>query len=269
MTRATQKQSAPPPPFDCRLTRDCLHNDLRLGLPLTATFADLRPEHTFVDVFFEQCENSSTGGPEASKLPGRGRPTYLLRYGRWVGATWFDTNIPGRGIVWLVAALALDDPDDIGPAEEDFANRRRRSRLFPQAIDYERVQLDLRRGDTKDFAENARRDARALVQKAKRDLTAEGHIARVPVKLAWEVDDALLALHIAVSEVPQPGPHSHLELPLSAERFLITVGAIRQAAESMFGRVTFADAIQEWPPGLHDLVDPHRGYLLVFEPPAR
>ena len=222
-----------------------------------------------MDVFFERCEHSSTGGPDASRLVGRGRPVYLMRYGRWVGAICFDTSIPGLGIVWLVAALALDDPDDIGPAEADLAGRRRRSRLFPQVIDYARVQLDLRRADTSDFAEEARRDARALMQTAEHDLEAEGHVARVPVKLVWEVDDVLLALHIAVSEAPQPGPQSHQELPLSAERFLLTVGAVRQAAESMFGRANFADAIHEWPPGLEELAATHRGYLLVFERPAR
>jgi hypothetical protein len=269
MAKRAKSKSIPSPPFDCRLTRDCLHNDLRLGLPLTATFADLRSEHTLVDVFFERCENSSTGGPGASRLAGRSRPVYLMRYGRWVGATCFDESIPEMGIVWLVAALALDDPDDIGPAESDLAMRRRQGRLFPQEIDYLRVQLDLRRADTKDFAEEARRDARALMQTAERDFTAEGYVARVPVKLMWEVDDALLALHIAVAEAAQLGPRSHEELPLSAERFLLTVGAVRQAAESMFGRASFADAIYEWPSGLQDLEAQHRGYLLVFERPAR
>jgi hypothetical protein len=192
-----------------------------------------------------------------------------MRYGRWVGATCFDTSVPGLGIVWLLAALALDDPEDLIPAETDFAERRRTSRLFPQAIDYARVQLDLRRADTNDFAEEARRDARALMQTVKHDLTAEGHIARVPVVLAWGVDDALLALHIAVSEVPQLGLLSQQELPLNADRFLLTVGAVRQAAESMFGRPTFADTIDEWPSGLRELAATHRGYLLVFERPAR
>ena len=107
------------------------------------------------------------------------------------------------------------------------------------------------------------------MQTVERDLTAEGYVAQVPVKLMWEVDDALLALHIAVAEAPQLGPRSHEELPLSAERFLLTVGAVRQAAESMFGRASFADAIYEWPPGLQDLEAQHRGYLLVFERPAR
>jgi hypothetical protein len=269
MSLNIRRGSTPPPPFDCRVTRDCLHNDLRLGVPLTATFADLRSEHTLVDVFFESCEHSSTGGPDATRLSGRGRPIYLMRYGRWVGATLFDTTVRTRGIVWLLAALALDDPEDMLPVETDLAERRRTNRLYPQTIDYARVQLDLRRADTEDFAEEARRDARALMQAVEHDLTAEGHIARMPVVLAWEVDDALLALHIAVSEEPQVGPESHQELPLSADRFLLTVGAVRQAAESMFGRAAFADAIDEWPSGLRELAATHRGYLLVFERPAR
>lgn len=269
MSKIPRKQIEPLPPYDCRLTRDCLHNDLRLGLPLAATFSDLRSEHTLVDVFFERCENSSTGGDDATRLKGRGRPVYLMRYGRWVGATCFDKSIPGVGIVWLVAALASDDPDDIGSAEADFIKRRKGSRLFPQEIDYARLQLDLRRVDTEDFAEEARRDARALMQRAEQSLMAEGYIARVPVQMVWEVDDSLLALHLAVSEAPQSGPHSHEALPLSAERFLLTVGAVRQAAESMFGQATFADAIHKWPPDLQEPARPYRGYLLVFERPVR
>lgn len=222
-----------------------------------------------MDVFFERCERSSTGGTDASQLAGRGRPVYLMRYGRWVGATCFDTSIPEIGVVWLLAALALDDPGDLDPAEAHLAERRRKNRLFPQAIDYARVQLDLRRADTKDFAEEARRDARALIQAVERDLRTEGHIARVPVVLVWEVDDELLGLHIGVSEVPQLGPLSHQEALLSPERFLLTVGALRQAAESQFGRVSFADVIDEWPSGLQALAATHRGYLLMFERPTR
>lgn len=232
-------------------------------MPLGRPFSSLRSENSLIDVFFERRERDHAGG-ETGKVIGqiRSRPAYGLTYGRMRGATWFDKTMPPQGIVWLLGAEKHDERHKgRSDAYDILGALDAAGQLFPQPIDYERLELDRRLLDSQNFADDARRDSRQLIEKVLAETRAEGEIARVPCRLVFQKANGLAAVFAAVSVKPVVGDRSGLPFPLTNERFLLLAEAVRAAAEDLLGPEVLAEEDPRFPGGLDD----ERGFVLVFE----
>lgn len=259
------------PPFDFRVTRRCLLQDLNVRtLDRTSSFAALAAENAFIDVFRVRATAHPHGGADAIRVPQvKGREVYAFRGGRYVYATWFDSAHGRPEIVWLLAVREAEEGSDATSAGEILAALEQSSELFPAGIDYLRLELDRRKLDTADFAERARADARDLVGGAAKQLSSDGEVAGIRVRLAWVGHDAYVALYVAVGTEPIVGERSRAEFALTSERFLLVIESVRQAAEHVYGELVLARPIDQWPRTLKELESECSIYLLVFEVPMR
>lgn len=151
-------------------------------------FSVLRTQNTLIDVFFERRETDPAGGEGGKRISQvRTRPVFGLTSGRMRAATWFDTGCPPQAVVWLLDAQ-LHDERHKGSADayDVFAQLEAAGRLFPVELDYKWLELDRRILDTASFADDVRADAHALVDGARQNGRANGTIAGVPARLAWE-----------------------------------------------------------------------------------
>jgi hypothetical protein len=265
---APSRPEPTPPPHDCRLTARCLREafqpySLRPGEP----FSKLRAENSVIDRFFEQRENDPLGGEGGKRiLQVRSRPVFDVTFGRTRAATWFDTGHPPQCIVWLLDA-ALHDERHKGSSDayDLFEQLETQGRLFPIEADYLWLELDRRRLDTERFADDVRRDALRLLVEARQSGRANGTLASVPVRLAWEHrPDDLPTLYAAVSIRPVRGSRSGFEFPLTQERFLLVAEAVRQSGEAFLGPQVLVDELFAPPPLLAPLHN-ERAFMVVFE----
>jgi hypothetical protein len=135
--------------------------------------------------------------------------------------------------------------------------------LFPKEIDYKRLELDRRRWDTRNFAEDLMTDARALFKKAW-PKGATGKLVGVPVRVVVESEAGFAVMYVAISEKPTKGSRSGLSFPLTQERFLLIQEGMREAAVSFLDSSVAAEELHDrrkFPGGLHQ----ERGFLLFFE----
>lgn len=220
-----------------------------------------------IDRFFERRENDPTGGEGGKRIVQiKTRPVYGLTSGRVRAATWFDVTNPPQGVVWLLDAQIHDERHKgSADAYDRFAQLEASRTLFPVEVDYKWLELDRRRLDTASFASDVRRDAQRLVNVARELGRADGTLAGVPARLAWEHEPGNLAvLYVAVSTRSIPGPRSGFELPLTNQRFLIMAEAVRQAGESLLGPEVLVDELRGGSGALGRRHD-ERAFLVVFE----
>ncbi len=257
-------------PHDCRLTLRSLREDFNYSLPLDTDFESLRSINTLIDVFFERRANDPRGGEEGERIATiRSRPAFALHSGRTRAATWFDTTRPPQGIIWLLGAHLHDERHKGRSDAYDFFGRLdQNDDLFPEELDYERLELDRRIRDAEPFAENVRRDARSLIDEAESTGRVSGPVAGVPVHLIWETADEFIALWAAISTKPIRGELSGYEIPLTNQRFLMLGEAMRQAAENLYGPEVLADERKEPPDAFQSLDRDFRYFLLVFKTPG-
>jgi hypothetical protein len=260
----------PEPPHDCRITIRCLKATFGFKLPLGKTFADLRTESSLIDKLFDQRENDHRGGEGGERVRQiRGRPAFKLTSGRMRGATWFDVSRPPQGIVWLLGAEMHDERHKgRRDAYDLLAEIDARGELFPQEIDYKRVELDRRRLDTSSFAEDVIGDAHGLFTSAMRarDSSSTGTLAGVPARVVIERTEAggVSTAYMAVSTEPVIGPRSGLEFPLTQERFELLAVALRTVVEHATGAPADAGELQgadAFPGGLRA----ERAILVLFD----
>lgn len=182
----------PGPPHDCRLTHRCLKDTFDFGLPLDRDFASLRSENSLIDRFFDRREGDEQGGEGAERVQQIStKPAFKLTSGRMRGATWFEKNRPPQGIVWLLGAELHDERHKGGrDAYDILAALDGRGQLFPQQIDYKRLELDRRRWDTESFAEDVVRDGRELFGAAQGAGTARASLVGVPSRMVIEEESA-------------------------------------------------------------------------------
>jgi hypothetical protein len=262
------RRQAPSPPHDCRLTARCLREAFHpLHLRAGESFANLRSENSVIDRFFERRENDPDGGEGGERVVQvRSRPVFKLTSGRTRAATWFDVEHPPQAVVWLLDAQ-LHDERHQGRADayDRFAELEAADQLFPTDVDYKWLELDRRRLDTESFAADVRRDARRLVEEARRSGRANGTLAGVPSRLAWEAGQGdLPSLYVAVSTQPVVGQRSGYEFPLTNARFLLLAEAVRQAGESLLGpQVLVGEQLAA--PAVLGRRDGERIVLVVFE----
>ena len=252
---------------DCRITHRCLRHDLRLRLPVTATFASLAPENTFVDVFFERLQNSPDGHAEnEASIPelGEGRDVFLLRYGGRLGLTWLDLRYPPATIVWLLAVMEVDEVRGERGALADLGERERDGVLYPDEFDYARFKLERRKLHTSQFGEMARRDARQAMHTTGADGPVQHEIAGISVLILWKRINDYLGLYVAVSN--EMAKVDGNETPLTNDRFMLVAEAVRQAARSLFGPELLAEEPTQYPSELNQLADP-RVFVFLFGAP--
>jgi hypothetical protein len=260
----------PRPPHDCRITLRCLKATFGFKLPLGKTFADLRTENTLIDKLFDQRENDEHGGEGGERVSQiRERPAFKLTSGRMRGATWFDVSRPPQGVVWLLGA-GMHDERHKGrrDAYDLLAALEERGELFPQEIDYRRLELDRRRLDTESFAEDALANAGGLFAAAisADDSRSSGLLAGVSVRVIIDRANAggVSTAYIAVSTDAARGPRSGLEFPLTQERFELLAVAFRTVVEQATGAAADAAELQgadAFPGGLRA----ERAILVLFE----
>ena len=218
-------------------------------------------------MFFERLQNTPAGG-EAGKRIGqvRSRPVFGLTYGRMRGAVWFDRTRPPQGIVWLLGAEVHDERHKgRADAYDVFAELEARGELFPREVDYERLELDRRLVDTASFADDARRDARGLIERVIAEGRVDGELVGIPIRLIADQRQGLVALHGAVSTRLVLGRLSGVEFPLTNDRFLMTAETVRAAAEDLFGPEVLAEELHHFPDSLRD---DERGFVILFESPG-
>jgi hypothetical protein len=266
---APPKRPPPPrPPHDCRLTARCLRESFHpLKIKPGDSFERLRSENTVIDTFFERRQNDAEGGESGKAISQvRTRPVFGLTSGRMRGATWFDTEHPPQGVVWLLAVELHDDRHQgSSDAYDIFQQLENSGRLFPEQVDYQWLELDRRRLDTASFSADVRRDGRRLVAAARRSGRSTGTVANVPVRLAWEHRAGdLPVLYVAVSTRTTAGPRSGLSFPLTNERFLLIAEAVRQAGEALIGPEVVVDELLVAPDALGRRQD-ERTFLVIFE----
>jgi len=255
----------PKPPHDCRLTLRCLQSAFGFRLELGTSFESLRRENSYIDTFFSRRQNDLDGGEGGERIRQiRSRPAYSLHYGRMRGATWFDTNHPPQGVVWLLGADVHDERhkgrSDVYDVLGELADQ---GLLFPQSVDYKRLELDRRLADTANFADDVRSDAERLIARLRDSGRAEGTLAGVKIRAAWtETDDSDVAIvYAGISTEPSRGPKSGYDFPLTEQRFLLLAGALEQAAERVLGREVLTEERSDVPGKRQD----ERGLMLVFE----
>jgi hypothetical protein len=253
------------PPHDCRLTYRCLHSAFGFRLEIGTPFESLRRENSYIDTFFERRQNDPAGGERGERIQQiRSRPAYSLHYRRLRGATWFDTTQPPQGVVWLLGADIHDERhkgrsdvyDVLGELDDQ-------ELLFPQPVDYKRLELDRRVADTATFADDVREDARSLVAELQESRRAEATLAGVRTRAAWtEAEDSdITIVYVGISTEASRGPISGYEFPLTEQRFLLLAQALTEAAEEVLGREVLTEERNDVPGKRQD----ERGLILVFE----
>jgi hypothetical protein len=222
------------PPHDCRITARCLKATFSMSLPPGRDFAELRDQNSLIDTFFERRQGDPLGGEGGQRVSQiRTKPAFKLTSGRMRGATWFDRERPPQDIVWLLGAEQHDDRhkgksdayDILGRLDDD-------NELFPEGVDYQRLELDRRRRDSDSFVDDVHRDACAVVD----GLCPGEHRATlggVPVRVIVEELD-VIAVHVAVSTESVTGPLSGLEFPLTEQRFLAIQLGMQRALEATY-----------------------------------
>jgi hypothetical protein len=198
----------------------------------------LRNENSVIDKFFEQRENDPQGGEGGKRIVQvKSRPVFGLTFMRTRAATWFDTVHPPQGVVWLLDAQIHDERHKgTSDAYDIFAGLEAAAQLFPLEVDYKWLELDRRRLDTESLADDVRKDARDLVERARANGRVEGTLAGVPARLMWERDPSgPSSLYAAISTRPVKGARSGWQFPLNDARFLLLAEAVRQAGEDLFG----------------------------------
>lgn len=259
-----------PLPHDCRLTARCLREDFGFSLPLESSFESLRSVNSLIDVFFERRAIDQAGGEGSEPIRQiESRPAFELHFGRMRAATWFDRSCPPQGVVWLLSAQLHDERHKgRSDAFDIFARLDRAGDLFPQEVDYARLELDRRLRDAQPFAENVRRDARELIDEAEKTGRVTGSLAGVKIHLVWEKTDEFIALWAAVTAHPIRGVLSGYEIPLTNQRFLMFGEALREAAENLYGPEVLAEESKEPPHVFKNVDNGYRFFLLVFQLPS-
>jgi hypothetical protein len=227
----------PKPPYDCRITLRCLKDTFGFRLPLDRDFASLRSENSLIDRFFDRREKDAAGGEGADRVQQiKTKPAFKLTSGRMRGATWFEKNRPPQGIVWLLGA-ELHDERHKGSADayDILGGLDAAGTLFPQKLDYKRLELDRRRWDTESFAEDVITSGGQLFAAAQKSGSAKAAVVGVPSRMILDEESDLRIAHVAVSEKPVKGPRSGLDFPLTQQRFELIVEGVRQAVEAEVG----------------------------------
>jgi hypothetical protein len=256
----------PEPPHDCRITLRCLKETFGFRLPPDRDFASLRSDNSLIDRFFARREDDEQGGEGGERVQQiRTKPAFKLTSGRMRGATWFDKGHPPQGIVWLLGAEqhderhkgARDAYDILGALDAQGV-------LFPQPIDYKRLELDRRRWDTESFAEDVIRDGQALFEAARESRTAKGALVGVPSRMVLEEEGGLVIAHVAVSAKPVKGARSGLDFPLTQQRFVLMTQGVRQAVEAVVGtEVLGGESAGGFPGGVKN----ERSFALMWDMP--
>lgn len=234
------------PPFDCRITLRCLQTTFSgYRLPADRDFESLRSENSLIEHFFERRQNDPQGGEGGERISQiRSRPAFKLTSGRMRAATWFDRDHPPQGIVWLLGAEQHDERHKGRSDAYDVLGALDQSgELWPQEIDYERLELDRRRWDQEFFGADVQRDAAELV--ARIPGRAEGALAGVPTRIRTTESGSLLSVYVAVSTRPIPGPRSGLPIALTEERFALIQIAIAAALDAALGQPEFCEELRD------------------------
>ncbi len=176
-------------------------------------------------------------------------------------ATWFDRD---NEVVWLLGAAEHDERHKgKSDAYDILAHLDARNELFPTDADRTWLELDHRRLDTENFADDVQRDAEELVRAAQSEGSAAGTLAEVPARAVWQSDAAgMVALSVAVSREPIVGARSGMEFSLTHERFVLLMEAVRSAAERIHKPEVLAEELSSFPGGLRN----ERALILIFEP---
>lgn len=235
----------PSPPHDCRITLRCLKTTFAgFSLRIDQDFESLRAENTLIDRFFERRQNDRDGGETGQRVVQvRTRPTFKLTSGRMRCATWFDRDHPPQGIVWLLGAEQHDDRHKgRSDAYDVLGSLDQQGQLFPQEIDYDRLELDRRRWDQAAFGEDVRRDAATLVSQGVPG-GSNGTLAGVPARIVTDDAGALLAIYVAVSTKPVPGLRSGMPIAMTEQRFSLLQIAVCSALEGIVGRPEVCEEI--------------------------
>lgn len=257
----------PKPPHDCRITLRCLKQTFGFRLPLDRDFASLRSENSLIDRFFERREKDESGGEGGERVQQiKSRPAFKLTSGRMRGATWFEKNRSPKGIVWLLGAEQHDERHKgTSDAYDILGALDAAGELFPQEIDYKRLELHRRRWDTESFAEDVIGDGRDLFAAAGKSGSAKAALVGVPSRMVLDEESGLLIAHVAVSEKPIKGPRSGLQLPLTQPRFELIMEGVRQAVEGEVGTEVLAG---ESPGAFPGGVKNERSFALMWDMPG-
>lgn len=183
------------------------------------------------------------------------------------GATWFEKNRPPQGIVWLLGAELHDERHKGGrDAYDILGGLDEKGLLFPQEIDYKRLELDRRRWDTESFAEDVVRDGGELFGNAEAGGgSAKGSIAGVPARMILQEEEGGVTIaHVAVSGRPVKGPRSGLDFPLTQQRFELIQEGVRQAIEGEVGGDVLAG---ELPGAFPGRLGNERPFAVMFDRP--
>lgn len=228
--------AAPKPPHDCRITARCIRSLCGFAWPLEKPFSDLRSENSVVDDFFELRENDERGGEGGERVRQiKRRPAFKLTSHRMRGATWFEKDNPPQGLVWLLGAEFHDERHQgRSDAYDILAALDSKSELFPRDPDYQRLELDRRRRDTAEIAEDVRRDAAELIASVVPS-GGSGTVAGVAIDVIVEQDESVMTVYVAVSEKPVLGRHSRLRFSLTEQRFLGIQAGLVRAFEELLG----------------------------------
>jgi hypothetical protein len=235
----------PAPPHDCRITLRCLKTTFAgFSIQIDQDLESLRSENSLIDHFFERRQNDPDGGEGGQRVAQiRTRPTFKLTSGRMRGATWFDCDHPPQGVVWLLGAEQHDERHKgRSDAYDILGVLDQRGELFPQEIDYDRLELDRRRWDQASFGEDVRRDATTLVSQGVPG-GANGTLAGMPARIVTEETGALLAMYVAVSTKPVPGQRSGMPIAMTEERFSLLQIAVCSALEDTVGQPEVCEEI--------------------------
>lgn len=227
---------------DCRITLRCLKQTFEFSLPPERGFASLRSDNSLIEAFFDRREHDPRGGEGGERIRQiTSRPAFKLTSGRMRGATWLDTGHPPQPIVWLLGAEQHDERHKgHSDAYDILGDLDRTGQLWPQPIDYQRLELDRRQWDTSSFADDLRRDAAALVAHA--DGTTHT-LAGVPVRAIATEDSSYIVVYVAVSTRPVRGPRSGLEFPLDQKRFTLLMEGVREACEARWQPPSLCDEL--------------------------
>jgi hypothetical protein len=250
------------------MTARCLREAFQpLGLQIGEPFSKLRGDNSVIDAFFERREHDAAGGEGGKRIVQvRTKPVFGLTFGRTRAATWFDTTRPPQGVVWLLDAQVHDDRHKgKTDAYDIFALLESAGQLFPLEIDYQWLELDRRRLDTESFAADVQRDAHSLVDHARKTGRANGLLAGVPARLAWEHRAGdIPTLYVAVSTRAVTGPRSGYDFPLTGQRFLLLAEAVRRAGEDLIGPDVEVGELLA-PPDLLGRQRDERTFMVLFE----
>jgi hypothetical protein len=259
----------PKPPHDCRITLRCLKATFpEFTLGLDQDFVSLRSENTLIDRFFERRESDPAGGEDGQRVAQiRSKPAFKLTSHRMRGATWFDCEHPPQAIVWLLGAELHDERhkgrsdayDILGAVDEA-------GELFPQAIDYERLEWDRRRWDQESFSADVRADAATLVAQLQDRTTAT--LAGIPTRIAAAESAGLLTVFVAISTRPVPGARSGEPYPLTELRFGLIQTAFCEALEDAISAPEHCEELRDRSLFPGRLRKDERAFGILLERPA-